>query len=137
MLETEAIGFLHNDDNLRNMITNNAMCSHINCRSCQCKIVLLRHDFLFAFKRNSAFEIGKIRYFVVSSVFSDLPKTGFFSCPFRSFLNLETATFCYNECFDWSNISYHPMTSFVTVLTTIVSGFISTCRNVFSCSCRP
>jgi hypothetical protein len=25
----------------------------------------------------------------------------------------------------------------ITVLTTIVSGFISTCGNVFSCSCRP
>ena len=61
----------------------------------------------------------------------------FFSGPFRSFLNFETAKFCYNEWFDWSNISYHPMTSFITVLTTIVSGFISTCGNVFSCSCRP
>ena len=83
----------------------------------------------------SAFEIGKIRFFVVSSVFSDLLKTRFFLGPFRSFLNLETAKFCC-EWFDWSNISYHPMTSFITVLTTIVSGFISTCGNVFLCSCR-
>jgi hypothetical protein len=33
------------------------------------------------------------QFFVVSSVFSDLPKT------------LETAKFCYNKWFDWSNIS--------------------------------
>jgi hypothetical protein len=52
-----------------------------------------RHDFFSVFKRNSAFEIGKIQFFVVSSVFSDLPKT------------LETAKFCYNKWFDWSNIS--------------------------------
>jgi protein tyrosine phosphatase len=52
-------------------------------------------------------------------------------------LSISKAEFRYNEWFDWSNISYHPMTSFVTVLTTIVSGFISICGNVFSCSCRP
>ena len=61
----------------------------------------------------------------------------FFQVRSDRFLNLETAKVCYNEWFDWSNISYHPMTSFITVLTTIVSGFISTCGNVFLCSCRP
>jgi hypothetical protein len=56
----------------------------------------------------------------------------------KSRLQLHKKTFPHvdNEWFDWSNISYHPMTSFITVLTTIVSGFISTCGNVFLCSCR-
>jgi hypothetical protein len=70
--------------------------------------------FRFWDRQNSIF-LSSVLFFQICR------KRDFFSGPFRSFLNLETAKFCCNEWFDWSNISYHPMTSFVTVLTTIVS----------------
>ena len=78
-----------------------------------------RHDFFSVFKRNSAFEIGKIQFFVVSSVF------------FRSTENLRNSQILLQQVI-WL-VQYFN----ITVLTTIVSGFISTCGNVFSCSCRP